>query len=155
MAGGMCAAQGAYYNGTRAWQGKGRILMCTAGAARAHYNGSTGDATSAVGHGSLRQRRGRPPSHAVGYSGQDEVWEGLHIGAARDGGQVTCWGGTRMLTQGQGILRQINLWIHKAKLCYHSTRNVLVQLQGHGPWEKELRVLEDMDVHTLSRRRRR
>jgi hypothetical protein len=43
----------------------------------------------------------------------------------------------RMLTRGQGILRQINLRIHKAKLRYRFARNALVQLQGHRPWEKE------------------
>jgi hypothetical protein len=52
--------------------------------------------------------------------------------------------GQRMLTRGQGILRQINVKIHKAKLHYQYVRNALKQLKGDGPWEKELKVLEDM-----------
>jgi hypothetical protein len=62
------------------------------------------------------------------------------------------WTGQRMLTRGQGILRQINLKIHKAKLCYRYVRNALTQLKEHGPWEQELRVLEDADVRALNER---
>jgi hypothetical protein len=57
-----------------------------------------------------------------------------------------------MLTRGQGILRQINLKIHKAKLRYRYVRNALKRLKGDGPWEKELRVLEDSDVRALNER---
>ncbi|KAF8209183.1 hypothetical protein K438DRAFT_1572996 [Mycena galopus ATCC 62051] len=53
--------------------------------------------------------------------------------------------GQRMLTRGQGVLRQVNLKIHKAKLRYRYVRNTLMRLKGHGPWERELRVLEDSD----------
>lgn len=60
--------------------------------------------------------------------------------------------GQRMLTRGQGILRQINLKIHKAKLRYRYARNALVRLRGHGMWEKELKVLEDSDVRALNER---
>ncbi|KAF8209776.1 hypothetical protein K438DRAFT_1960011 [Mycena galopus ATCC 62051] len=49
--------------------------------------------------------------------------------------------GQRMLTRGQGVLRQINLKIHRAKLRYR-----------HGPWEAELKVLEDSDVCALNER---
>jgi hypothetical protein len=57
-----------------------------------------------------------------------------------------------MLTRGQGVLRQINLKIHKAKLHYRYARNTLMRLRGHGPWEKELRVLEENDVRALNER---
>ncbi|KAF8210714.1 hypothetical protein K438DRAFT_97234, partial [Mycena galopus ATCC 62051] len=60
--------------------------------------------------------------------------------------------GQRMLTLGQGILRQINLKIHKAKLRYRYVRNALKRLKGDGPWEKELQVLEDNDVRALNER---
>jgi hypothetical protein len=60
--------------------------------------------------------------------------------------------GQRMLTRGQGILRQINLKIHKAKLRYRYVRNALKRLKGDGPWERELRVLEDNDVRALNER---
>jgi hypothetical protein len=57
-----------------------------------------------------------------------------------------------MLTRGQGILRQINVKIHKAKIHYRYVRNALKRLKGDGPWEKELAVLEDSDVHALNER---
>ncbi|KAJ7895592.1 hypothetical protein B0H14DRAFT_3628195 [Mycena olivaceomarginata] len=60
--------------------------------------------------------------------------------------------GQRMLTRGQGILRQINLKIHKAKLRYRYARNALLRLRGHGSWEQELKVLEDSDVRALNER---
>ncbi|KAJ7315783.1 hypothetical protein DFH08DRAFT_917665 [Mycena albidolilacea] len=53
--------------------------------------------------------------------------------------------GQRMLTRGQGVLRQVNLKIHKAKLRYRYARNALTRLKGHGTWETELQVLEDKD----------
>jgi hypothetical protein len=60
--------------------------------------------------------------------------------------------GQRMLTRGQGVLRQVNLKIHKAKLRYRYARNVLLRLKGHGTWETELQVLEDKDVRALNER---
>ncbi|KAJ7306865.1 hypothetical protein DFH08DRAFT_720597 [Mycena albidolilacea] len=53
--------------------------------------------------------------------------------------------GQRMLTRGQGVLRQVNLKIHRAKLRYRYARNALMRLRGHGTWEKELKILEDSD----------
>ncbi|KAJ7186240.1 hypothetical protein B0H12DRAFT_1032304, partial [Mycena haematopus] len=53
--------------------------------------------------------------------------------------------GQRMLTRGQGVLRQISLKVHRAKLRYRYARNALKQLRGPGPWEKELKVLDDAD----------
>ncbi|KAJ6576737.1 hypothetical protein B0H10DRAFT_1836766, partial [Mycena sp. CBHHK59/15] len=60
--------------------------------------------------------------------------------------------GQRMLTRGQGVLRQINLRIHRAKVRYRYARNALIRLKDHGPWEKELQVLEDSDVRALNER---
>jgi hypothetical protein len=60
--------------------------------------------------------------------------------------------GQRALTRGQGILRQINMKIHKAKLRYRYARNALSRLRGHGPWERVLQVLEDVDVRALNER---
>jgi hypothetical protein len=57
-----------------------------------------------------------------------------------------------MLRWGQGILCQINLKIHKAKLRYRYVQNALKRLKGDGPWERELRVLEDSDVRALNER---
>ncbi|KAJ7435889.1 hypothetical protein B0H11DRAFT_1755463 [Mycena galericulata] len=60
--------------------------------------------------------------------------------------------GQRALTRGQGVLRQINVRIHKAKLRYRYARNAILRLKGHGGWERELRVLEDSDVRALNER---
>jgi hypothetical protein len=61
--------------------------------------------------------------------------------------------GQRALTRGQGILRQIAVRIHKAKLRYRYARNALVRLRGHtGGWEKRLKVLREEDVRALGER---
>ncbi|KAJ7510750.1 hypothetical protein B0H11DRAFT_1701190 [Mycena galericulata] len=60
--------------------------------------------------------------------------------------------GQRALTRGQGILRQVNVKIHKAKLCYRYARNALLRLKDHGGWERVLQVLEDSDVRALNER---
>ncbi|KAJ7740190.1 hypothetical protein DFH07DRAFT_870303 [Mycena maculata] len=60
--------------------------------------------------------------------------------------------GQRALTRGQGILRQINMKIHKAKLRYRYARNALSRLRGHGAWERDLQVLLDSDVRALNER---
>ncbi|KAJ7358563.1 hypothetical protein DFH08DRAFT_911760 [Mycena albidolilacea] len=53
--------------------------------------------------------------------------------------------GQRALTRAQGVLRQISIRIHKAKLRYLYARNALLRLRGHGNWEKTYRMLEDAD----------
>ncbi|KAJ7860607.1 hypothetical protein B0H14DRAFT_3084801 [Mycena olivaceomarginata] len=67
--------------------------------------------------------------------------------------------GQGLMTKGQGILRQINIRIHIAKLRYRYSRAALVALRGHGDWEERLRMLNDDDIpgvasgegsHTLS-----
>lgn len=60
--------------------------------------------------------------------------------------------GQRALTRGQGVLRQINVRVHKAKLKYRYARNALMRLRGNGTWEKRLRVLEDADIRALNER---
>ncbi|KAJ7359392.1 hypothetical protein DFH08DRAFT_801209 [Mycena albidolilacea] len=51
---------------------------------------------------------------------------------------------------GQGILQQINVKIHKAKIHYHYVWNTLKRLRGDRPWKKELAVLEDSNVCALT-----
>ncbi|KAJ7300619.1 hypothetical protein DFH08DRAFT_979519 [Mycena albidolilacea] len=60
--------------------------------------------------------------------------------------------GQCMLTRDQGVLRQINLKIRRAKLRYRYVQNALKRLKGDRPWERELQVLEDTDVWALNER---
>ncbi|KAJ7740338.1 hypothetical protein B0H16DRAFT_1324487, partial [Mycena metata] len=60
--------------------------------------------------------------------------------------------GQRALTRGQGVLRQITIRVHKAKLRYRYARNALARLRGHGAWEKTYRVLEEADVRGINER---
>ncbi|KAJ7028751.1 hypothetical protein C8F04DRAFT_1212103 [Mycena alexandri] len=60
--------------------------------------------------------------------------------------------GQRALTRGQGVLRQITIRVHKAKLRYCYARNALARLRGHGPWEKTYKVLEEGDVRGINER---
>ncbi|KAJ7441221.1 hypothetical protein FB451DRAFT_982786, partial [Mycena latifolia] len=58
--------------------------------------------------------------------------------------------GQRALTRGQGVLRQLNMKIHKAKLRYQYARNALACLREHGAWERDLQVLNDFDIRALN-----
>ncbi|KAF8168597.1 hypothetical protein K438DRAFT_1616101, partial [Mycena galopus ATCC 62051] len=58
--------------------------------------------------------------------------------------------GQAKMTRGQGILRQINIKIHHAKVHYRYSRAALLALRGHGAWEVELKVLDDDDVRALN-----
>ncbi|KAJ7776709.1 hypothetical protein B0H14DRAFT_3095872 [Mycena olivaceomarginata] len=60
--------------------------------------------------------------------------------------------GQGLMTKGQGILRQINIRIHIAKLRYRYSRAALVALRGHGDWEERLRMLDDDDIRGLNER---
>ncbi|KAJ7641081.1 hypothetical protein FB45DRAFT_1021857 [Roridomyces roridus] len=62
------------------------------------------------------------------------------------------WTGQGMMTKGQGILRQINIKIHTAKLRYCYARAAVLVLRGHGDWEDRLCVLNDDDVRALNER---
>ncbi|KAF7357237.1 CxC2 domain-containing protein [Mycena sanguinolenta] len=55
-------------------------------------------------------------------------------------------------TRPRGILRQIGLKIHKAKIRYRYARNAIKRLKGDGAWEVELKILEDEDVRALNER---
>ncbi|KAJ7429369.1 hypothetical protein B0H11DRAFT_1945160 [Mycena galericulata] len=52
----------------------------------------------------------------------------------------------RALTHGQGILRQVNVKIHKAKLRYRYARNALLRLRGHGTNVPDINDLEEGGV---------
>ncbi|KAJ6489344.1 hypothetical protein C8R47DRAFT_1071689 [Mycena vitilis] len=60
--------------------------------------------------------------------------------------------GQRALTRGQGVLRQITIRIHKAKLRYRYSRNALLRLRSHGVWEKRYRTLDEADVRGVNER---
>jgi hypothetical protein len=62
------------------------------------------------------------------------------------------WTGQGMLTKGQGILRQINIKIHAAKLRYRYARAALLALHKHGAWEERLSILHNDDVRALNER---
>ncbi|KAJ7234287.1 hypothetical protein C8J57DRAFT_1575463 [Mycena rebaudengoi] len=114
----------------------------------------------------IADERGRKAACAVGLP---EVEEALREGEALDALEELRQGlrtrtmtnrfrirnatGQRALTRGQGILRQIAVRVHKAKLRYRYARNALVRLRGHtGGWEKTLKVLRDEDVRALGER---
>ncbi|KAJ7794562.1 hypothetical protein B0H14DRAFT_2392443, partial [Mycena olivaceomarginata] len=58
--------------------------------------------------------------------------------------------GQKALMRGQGVLRQIDIQIMKAKLHYRHARNTLLRLRGHGVWEKVWNVLKDADVRGIN-----
>ncbi|KAJ7884013.1 hypothetical protein B0H13DRAFT_1628846 [Mycena leptocephala] len=60
--------------------------------------------------------------------------------------------GQRALTRGQGVMCQITVRIHKAKLRYRYARNALLRLKGHGDWEKKYRALAEEDVRGVNER---
>ncbi|KAJ7165438.1 hypothetical protein C8R43DRAFT_878439, partial [Mycena crocata] len=78
--------------------------------------------------------------------------EGLSIRTMTNRFRRRNFTGQRALTRGQGILRQLNMRIHKAKLRYRYARNALYRLRDHGPWEQEFKVLEEKDVRALNER---
>ncbi|KAJ6476013.1 hypothetical protein C8R47DRAFT_1178917 [Mycena vitilis] len=75
----------------------------------------------------------------------DQLRKGLRTRTMTNRFRLRNCTGQRMLTRGQGVLRQISLKIYKAKLRYKHVRNALLRLKKHGAWEKELQVLEDGD----------
>jgi hypothetical protein len=66
--------------------------------------------------------------------------------------KIRNWSGQRALTRGQGILCQINIRIHAAKLRYRYAQQALLKLKGHREWETQFRVLQDDDVRALNDR---
>ncbi|KAJ7023225.1 hypothetical protein C8F04DRAFT_970391 [Mycena alexandri] len=82
----------------------------------------------------------------------DGLRAGLRTRTATTRFKVRNWSGQRVLTRGQGILRQINLKIHGNKLRYRYARQALLKLKGHGAWEEEFKVLTEDDVRALNER---
>ncbi|KAF8151201.1 hypothetical protein K438DRAFT_1623891 [Mycena galopus ATCC 62051] len=109
---------------------KKRVLACAMGLPDAEADLRVGEAREALG--ALRQ--------------------GLRTRTMTNRFRLRHCTGQRMLTRGQGILRHINLKIHKAKLRYRYARNAIKRLRGDGPWEMELKILEDSDVRALNER---
>ncbi|KAJ7029322.1 hypothetical protein C8F04DRAFT_1264984 [Mycena alexandri] len=82
----------------------------------------------------------------------EELRQGLRTRTMTNRYRLRHCTGQRLLTRGQGILRQINVKIHKTKLRYRYARHALTRLKEHGPWERELKVLEESDVRALNER---
>ncbi|KAJ7465326.1 hypothetical protein B0H11DRAFT_2159688 [Mycena galericulata] len=75
----------------------------------------------------------------------EAVRQGLRTRTMTNRYKLRNYTGQGMMTKGQGILRQINIKIHGAKLRYRYSRAALLMLRGHGAWEERLRVLDDDD----------
>ncbi|KAJ6462735.1 hypothetical protein C8R47DRAFT_992910 [Mycena vitilis] len=82
----------------------------------------------------------------------EAVRNGLRIRTMTNRYKLRNYTGQGGMTRGQGILRQINVRIHNAKLRYRYARAAYLVLAGHGDWEERLRVLEDDDVRALNER---
>ncbi|KAJ7807758.1 hypothetical protein B0H14DRAFT_3482945 [Mycena olivaceomarginata] len=81
-----------------------------------------------------------------------QLCRGLRTRTMTNKFKIRNWSGQRALTRGQGILRQINIRIHAAKLRYRYARQALLKLKGHGEWETQFWVLQDDDVRALNDR---
>ncbi|KAJ6483477.1 hypothetical protein C8R47DRAFT_1217563 [Mycena vitilis] len=82
----------------------------------------------------------------------EAVRHGLRTRTLTNRYKLRNWTGQGMMTKGQGILRQINIRIHIAKLQYRYARAALMEVWGHGDWEEALGVLKDDDVRALNER---
>ncbi|KAJ7765189.1 hypothetical protein B0H16DRAFT_1454369 [Mycena metata] len=82
----------------------------------------------------------------------EDVRSGLRTRTMTNRYKLRNYTGQGMMTKGQGILRQINIKIHLAKLRYRYARAALLVLHGHGGWEERLKVLGDDDVRALNER---
>ncbi|KAJ7066855.1 hypothetical protein B0H15DRAFT_958289 [Mycena belliarum] len=80
------------------------------------------------------------------------VRQGLRSRTLTNRFRIKNYTGQGALTRGQGILRQINLKIHLAKVHYRYARAALLALRGHGAWEHRLKVLKEEDVRALNER---
>ncbi|KAJ7433022.1 hypothetical protein B0H11DRAFT_1759384 [Mycena galericulata] len=81
-----------------------------------------------------------------------QIRQGLRTRTMTNRFKIRNWTGQHALTRGQGILRQINIKVHAAKLRYQYARQAMLKLKGHSDWEKEFRVLKDEDVRALNDR---
>ncbi|KAJ7180018.1 hypothetical protein C8R43DRAFT_871018 [Mycena crocata] len=84
-----------------------------------------------------------------------DLHRGLRTRTMTNRFKIRNWSGQHALTRGQGILRQVNIKIHSAKLRYRYARQALLKLKGHGKWEETHRILKDEDVRALSDRKLR
>ncbi|KAJ7807746.1 hypothetical protein B0H14DRAFT_3091205 [Mycena olivaceomarginata] len=75
----------------------------------------------------------------------ERVRVGLRTRTMTNRFKVRNFTGQGLMTKSQGILRQINVRIHNAKLRYRYSRAALLALRGHGAWEERLRILHDDD----------
>ncbi|KAJ7026921.1 hypothetical protein C8F04DRAFT_1267519 [Mycena alexandri] len=82
----------------------------------------------------------------------EDVRSGLRTRTMTNRYKLRNYTGQGMMTKGQGILRQINIKIHMAKLRYRYARAALLVLRGHGRWEERLKVLGEDDVRALNER---
>jgi hypothetical protein len=82
----------------------------------------------------------------------EEVREGLRTRTMTNRYKLRHYTGQGLMTRGQGMLRQINVKIHIAKLPYRYSRAALLEVRGHGDWEERLRILEDDNVWALNER---
>ncbi|KAJ7029965.1 hypothetical protein C8F04DRAFT_1211814 [Mycena alexandri] len=88
----------------------------------------------------------------------ETVREGLRTRTMTNRYKLRNFTGQGMMTKGQGILRQINIKIHIAKLRYRYLRAALVATRGHGAWEDKLQggvaraegLAQGEGQHTLS-----
>ncbi|KAF8125542.1 hypothetical protein K438DRAFT_1535231, partial [Mycena galopus ATCC 62051] len=82
----------------------------------------------------------------------EKVREGLRSRMSTNRFRIANHTGQGALTRGQGILRQIEIKVHLAKVHYRYARAGLLALRGHGVWEERLKVLRDEDVRGLNER---
>ncbi|KAJ7165774.1 hypothetical protein C8R46DRAFT_899899 [Mycena filopes] len=80
------------------------------------------------------------------------VRQGLRTRTMTNRFRIKNYTGQGALTRAQGILRQINIKIHLAKIHYRYARAAIYALRGHGVWEERLRVLKEEDVRALNER---
>ncbi|KAJ7121769.1 hypothetical protein C8R43DRAFT_1136456 [Mycena crocata] len=82
----------------------------------------------------------------------EAVRNGLRTRTMTNRYKVRNFTGQGMMTRGQGILRDINIKIHRGKIRYRYARAALLGLWGHGGWEESLKILADDDVRALNER---
>ncbi|KAJ6512878.1 hypothetical protein C8R45DRAFT_1087985 [Mycena sanguinolenta] len=115
---------------------------------------------SELGDGAVRERPcalGLPEIEARMREGEatealEAVRAGLRTRTMTNRYKIKHYTGQGMMTRGQGILRQINVRIHTAKIRYRYARAALLTLRGHGVWEQRLRILAEDDVRALNER---
>jgi hypothetical protein len=80
----------------------------------------------------------------------EELWQALRTRTMTNRFRRHNLTGQRSLTRGKGVLRQVDVRVHKAKLRYRYARNALLRLRGHGGWEKTYRALAEEDVRGIN-----